>query len=434
LPIVIEEILLNEPGTRTKNGFPASGFYAFLRKEKLMKNRTMLKVTLLSLSLIMMCANAVSVALADIAKAFPQESPGTIALILTLPSLFIIPFTLISGFLSNILRKRTVTIAGLLVIALGGIAPIFIHNFFFILVMRAVLGAGLGIIMPMASGLIPCFFEGDEQYRLFGFQAAMINLGQIVLSLVAGYLTLLGWNNVFWSTAIVIPVLLLIITNLPEPEKRTENAKVKEKISLNKIMLLICTLGILLGILIYSFFANASNYVISHGFGDASTVGLLLTTITIAGLFFGLIFAKVFAALKHFTSAFGCLCFGIGYLLLSQAAALPVVFVASVLIGGQCFIMTYLLIMTAKVSDKTSVTMATGLFYSSAFLGQFLSPIVMINLTNALGNPSERFTFLLCALVLLTGAVVITVINLIKRKGTTEQKMTESYGQSNQKG
>jgi MFS family permease len=145
-----------------------------------MKNKNTLKLTILSLSLLMVSPSAVSVALADIAKSFPGVAYVTITLILTLPSLIIIPFSLISGFLSTFVKKRTLVITGLILMALSGMAPIVVRNLYAIITMRAIYGAGLGILVPLTSGLIDCFFEGKARNQLFGFQSSTINIGQII--------------------------------------------------------------------------------------------------------------------------------------------------------------------------------------------------------------------------------------------------------------
>jgi MFS family permease len=372
----------------------------------------MLKLTILSLSLLMVSPNAVSVALADIAKSFPEVSYVTITLILTLPSLIVIPFSLISGFLSSFVKKRTLVITGLILMALSGMAPIVLHNLYAIITMRAIFGVGLGILIPFLSGLIACFFDGKERNQLFGFQSATINMGQVILSLIAGFLTLYGWSNVFWVYAITLPILLLIAINLPEPEKPVEEGK--QKVTLNKAMFLICFLAVVLGVFVYVLFVNTANFVIKESYGDASTVGMILTACTLTGLVCGLFFSKIYSLFKGFTSALGCVCFGLGYLLLSTATGLNMVFPGAMLVGaGQLFFTTYLLVITARVSDKSSVTLATALLYASVYFGQFLSPIVMINVTRALGDTSERFTFLVCAVALLAEAVLFIVSNLI---------------------
>jgi MFS family permease len=217
---------------------------------------------------------------------------------------------------------------------------------------------------------------------------------------------------VFWVYAITLPILLLIAINLPEPEKPVQEGK--QKVALNKAMFLICFLAVVLGVFQFVLFVNAANFVIKESYGNASTVGIILTARVLTGLVCGLFFSKIYGLFKKFTSALGCVCFGLGYLLLNTATGLNMVFPGAMLVGaGATFVTTYLLVTTARVSDKSSVTLATALLYASVYFGQFLSPIIMINLTTALGDTSERFTFLVCAVALLAEAVLFIVFNLL---------------------
>ena len=67
----------------------------------------MFKISLLSISLLaIMAGAAVATGLGEIAKAFPGESQTMIKLILSVPPLFIIPFSILSGILSSRMSKK----------------------------------------------------------------------------------------------------------------------------------------------------------------------------------------------------------------------------------------------------------------------------------------------------------------------------------------
>ena len=70
-----------------------------------MKN--LLKLTVLSISMItVMAGAAVSPALGNISNAFPDASSDLIKMILTVPALFIIIFSLLSGKLTSMFSKK----------------------------------------------------------------------------------------------------------------------------------------------------------------------------------------------------------------------------------------------------------------------------------------------------------------------------------------
>src|SRR5699024_3306435 len=84
----------------------------------------MLKPTIISISMAtVMAGAAISPALGLIAEAFPEASSMTIKLILTAPSIMIIPFSFLSSYLTSKLTKRTIIMIGLLIYLIGGIGP-----------------------------------------------------------------------------------------------------------------------------------------------------------------------------------------------------------------------------------------------------------------------------------------------------------------------
>lgn len=386
-----------------------------LQKEWNMKNRTLLKIAVLSTSFFTLAPNAVSVAMADIARAFPQADAGTIALILTLPSLTVIPFSMLSGFLAGFMKKRLLAISGLLLMLLGGMGPLAVNDLGYILALRAVLGIGLGIVTPLTMSLITAFFESDERNTLIGFQSVTLNLGLIILSFFAGLLTLHGWQSVFWVYASVIPILLLILFKLPEPE-RLDGSR-EEKNALNKTVALICFLTFLQGIFVYPLFTQLALLVVNQGMGNAASVGLVMTASTIAALTIGLVFSRLLDGFKNYTSVLGLGVQGLGFLFLSLSKNLAMVYLGAILVGaGNSVIMTFIVVRTAMAVHKSASAFAIGLAQATLYLGQFLSPILLAYLTKMLENPSERFVYLLCTVAYLSGAVIFSTLHLLKGK------------------
>lgn len=385
-----------------------------------MKNRTLLKIAVLSTSFFTLAPNAVSVAMADIARAFPHADAGTIALILTLPSLTVIPFSMLSGFLAGFMKKRLLAISGMLLMLLGGMGPLAVNDLGYILVLRAVLGIGLGIVTPLTMSLITGFFESDERNTLIGFQSVTLNLGLILLSFFAGLLTLHGWQSVFWVYASVIPILLLILFKLPEPE-RLDGSREKKN-SLNKTVALICFLTFLQGIFVYPLFTQLALLVVNQGMGNAASVGMVMTASTIAALVIGLVFGRLLDGFKNYTSVLGLGVQGMGFLLLSLSKNLAMVYLGAVLVGaGNSIIMTFIVVVTATVVHKSATAFAIGLAQATLYLGQFLSPVLLTYLTGALGNSSEHFVYRICTVAYLAGTVIFLSVSFLKGKYPVRQ-------------
>ena len=120
-----------------------------------MESKKTVTIAIMSVFFIAMGIGTITPAIQDIAEAFPHLSFSTILLVSTLPSLFIIPSSILAGMAAGSkVGYRTLLIWGTLLFSLAGAAPIFMSNFTTILVARALFGIGLGIIMR--SGECPC--------------------------------------------------------------------------------------------------------------------------------------------------------------------------------------------------------------------------------------------------------------------------------------
>jgi len=126
----------------------------------------MLKPTIISISMAtVMAGAAISPALGLIAKAFPEASPTMIKLILTAPSIMIIPFSFLSSYLTSKLTKRTIIMIGLVIYLIGGIGPQLVPTIEFLLALRLILGAGVGLVVPLSMSLINDYYSGKNARR-----------------------------------------------------------------------------------------------------------------------------------------------------------------------------------------------------------------------------------------------------------------------------
>ena len=180
----------------------------------------MLKPAILSVSLLtIMASAAVAPALGKIRLAFPAAPDTLIKLVLTLPPLFIVPFSLLSGWLTRRIRKKTIMITGLLIYLFAGCGGGFAKSIGQLLFIRALLGVGVGLIMPLSTTLVGDFFKGEARSKMIGFATSIQNLGGVIFQIVAGYLAVMSWRYSFGVYGLALFILILIVFFLPEPER-----------------------------------------------------------------------------------------------------------------------------------------------------------------------------------------------------------------------
>ena len=195
----------------------------------------MLKPAILSVSLLtIMASAAVSPALNEIKNAFPGVMQTDVKLVLTLPALIMIPFSLLSGWFATKFSKKTILYIGLIIYLICGIGGGFAQTFTQLLVIRGFLGVAIGLLMPLSSSLIFDFFEGPARNKMMGLAGSTNQLGGMIFLSVAGILASYSWRYTFGVYLLAVVTIIFITFWLPSESKPKEekNTKNKEKIKL----------------------------------------------------------------------------------------------------------------------------------------------------------------------------------------------------------
>lgn len=142
-----------------------------------MKNKNLLKLAILIVSVITASAPAVNADIPVLAKSFPTVALSQVELLTTIPSLFLIVGILFSTAISKRIGvKQTVTV-GIFLTVIAGLAPIWINNFALLMLSRALLGLGIGLFNSLLVTIISYFFKDNERSKMLGFQSTFEGLG-----------------------------------------------------------------------------------------------------------------------------------------------------------------------------------------------------------------------------------------------------------------
>jgi len=195
-------------------------------------NSRMLKPTILSISLLtIMAAAAVSPALPEISLAFPDVDQTMIRLILALPALVVVPFSLLSGWLASKMSKKIILYVALGIYVLGGAGGGLAKSIASLLMIRAFLGIGIGLIMPLSTTLIMDFFEGKARTKMLGLQASVNQLGGMIFLALSGWLSMISWRYAFCVYFLGVISFFFILIWLPKPPKKEIQKKTKVKLN-----------------------------------------------------------------------------------------------------------------------------------------------------------------------------------------------------------
>lgn len=369
----------------------------------------MLKPTIISISMAtVMAGAAISPALGVIAKAFPEASLTMIKMILTAPAITIIPFTFLASYLTTILTKRTVVIIGIGVYLVGGIGPQFMPTIELLILFRLVLGAGVGILMPLSESLIYDYFAGKERTRMMGYNSAFSNLGGIVTMLIAGWLATLKWQLPFNVYLLGLLIFILVFFYLPKGEIRLPG---RHELN-SKIPLAVYGYSMAMGALMMAYYAVATNmalYLEQTNLGGPALAGTIVSLASVGGMITSFFLVQVMGILKTCFIPVMLLTMGIPFSFLAFTKSVSLVMISACFIGfaqGSLFpvlTMKALNIVKLYQTDKT-IAIATTFIFS----GQFLSPLVLDTISKIANQTTIRFQF-----AVLSAAILVSVLILL---------------------
>ncbi len=379
-----------------------------------MHSHKFLKPAVLSLSFLSVLSGAaVSPALGQIKIAFPESSDLAIQMILTLPPLLVIPVSLFSGRLAMVFRKRQLLFVGLVIYILGGLGGGFVNSMPMLLVTRALLGIGNGVIAPLSLSLIADFFKGDERANTMGLSSSMATLSGIIMPLISGWLAVYNWRYAFACYLVSLFACILIWKFLPEPPK--SERVIGEKSRLPGSVWVLGFFTFLLMVVFYLLPTRAALFLQETGIGNAGQSGLVIAALNVSAFLVGLQFGKIRARLKNFTHTLGLLALGSGLAIEYFADSLGIVMLGMFIAGlGIGTLMPTIFTETAnRVPDRLNAP-ALSVINSSLYLGQFATPLVFAGIAAIFQIEDVRFKFLSGAFIafLAAGCFLVYALKL----------------------
>ena len=344
-----------------------------------------LSAAILSISLLtVMAGAAMAPALGAIRDHFADQSPMTIQLIVSLPALFIIFSTFFFRPLCRMMKTRTLALTGLLLYVLAGAGAFLVDDIALLLVMRALLGVSVGMIMPLSTGLLAFYFPPEEQSRLMGLSAAMNQMGGVLATLLAGVLAAVEWRYAFLVYLAGLLAAVLVAWLLPNDRLVSHGGSLK----LSTLTRFHPSVTAMLLIMVL-FFVYPTNFALT---AQAEGLGTLPTTLIMVGLdvvafAVGLLFGWLMRHCRRQMKYAAPLFFLLGFGALAFVPGLWGMLVGSAMIGlangaGVPYVNT---IASIKGGREAAVTVMP-LISAALYLGQFVSPLIVAPLAQAIGG------------------------------------------------
>ena len=231
---------------------------------------------------------------ASIAPAFPRiveelqisrTDVGMLIVAFTLPGVVLNPFL---GVLADRFGRKLILVPCLLLFGLAGGACAFSDNFNILIALRVLQGLGAAALGSINVTLIGDLFSGERRTEAMGLNASVLNAGLTSYPLIGGALATLAWNYPFLLALTGIPIGILALKFLRNPEPpKSDNFKeyLTDTLSSLKKTRAISTFmaGVITFILLYgAVFTYFSLYLGNSFHASPFTIGLITSSMSLS--------------------------------------------------------------------------------------------------------------------------------------------------------
>lgn len=300
-------------------------------------------------------------------------------MLITLPSLVVMVFAPIVGFMMDKFGRLKIVLAGMLVWSLSGTAGFFINDIYWLLFSRVILGIGTAVLMVGIPVLINTYYSGEKKDKALGFMGFSQTLGGAIFMVISGRLGVFGWHYSFLVYFIEFFVFVLAFFVLFEPKRQAkaiEDIDGANRIHFNKFLF-----SYFIGFFVFGIFFIApiqTPYLLTEFFHiDSQQIGLMVGLIIAISGFSPLAYAWLKNHLSVFRIFFiAYLIMGCGLILMGISSS-----ISMVIIGGMMAGASFSIVMINNISYLFSLASnfergrAYGILGAVMSLGMFVSPL-----------------------------------------------------------
>ena len=378
------------------------------------------KVSILSLSLVLITSFSISSALPAMFDYYQGYSTGQVELLVSLPSFGIMAMLLLNGVLERLFPERLQLTLGLLILSISGTAPFWYQGYYFVFATRLLFGIGVGMLNAKAISIISERYHGKTRIQMLGFRGSAEVVGASILTLAVGQLLAFGWTATFLAYAAGLVVLVLFLLFVPYNKEEVHESKQKpeEVVRLTRSMKqLIFFLAIGAAVIVCTNTAitfRIPSLMIEAGFGDAQLSSLVLSAMQLVGILAGISFSFLISAFKEKLLLVAGVTFGIGQIIIALSPSLWVVVAGSVL-GGFAYsiaLTTVFQLISERIPAKL-LNKATSYTVLGCSFGASLTPFVLSGI--GLVTTDGRMTFIILGVWMIVTSVLVSL--LLKKEG-----------------
>jgi len=322
------------------------------------------------------------------------------SLLPTLPALFVALGAWPAGLVADRVGVRRVLLIGVGIYGFLGCAPMLLNSLPAIVLTRAGVGITEAMIMTCSTALVADYFHGSERERWLAVMTGGGGIVAVTMIALGGLLGETGWRLPFAMYGIAFVLFPLCLLKTWEPNR---HAKAEVEVHLTSRRQAPSSpaekynWSPLVGISLLTVFASTAFYLViiqlsyiltERGVTSTRTIGLGSAVAVFAGMLGAVLFkvlrlpvtGKLLISFSFLAAGFLMLALVRGFLWTEIAASINQ-------LGAGMVLPTLLTWALSKLTVEVRAR-GTGIWQTAMFLGQFLSPLIVLGLKNVLGSIS----------------------------------------------
>jgi MFS family permease len=349
-------------------------------------------ILLVSSCLAVLGAVLLAPVLPSIERAF-AGTPGAKALtpmVLTAPALMVGLTAPFAGRIIDQLGRKRLLVVALVVYAIVGTAPLWLPSLQLIVFSRVLVGLTEAVIMTCCTTLLADYFDGAQRMRYFGLQTVYTSVSATLFFGLGGALGAQNWRTPFWLYAVSLPLAVLAARYLWQPVRQAQQAPTRVLApfpwrSFSRPLLVTLVGGMVFFVLI----VELAFVLDDLGVTSTATIGAISAVASVATAISAYLFARIAHRGAAVTIPLSMGLCGVGIAGMALAPSVAVAVPSAMIAGlGNGLMLPALLTWALSSLSFAQRGRGTGAITGAMFIGQFISPLVVLGLTGILGGLS----------------------------------------------
>ena len=324
---------------------------------------------------------------------------------LTVPALVVGLLAPVAGRFVDRFGRIRLLVGALVAYSVFGTAPLWLDSLEAIVASRALVGVAEAVIMTCVTTLIADYWSGRRRTHYFSLQTVVTALSAVLFIGLGGALGNSNWRTPFVLYAVGIVAAVIVPFVLWQPAAQPRGPLVPVDWNRLRAPLAVTFFG---GIIFYTPIVELSFKLDDIDVKSTATIGAVSALASVATAATALAFPRVVRRGPAVLLPLALGVSAVGIAIMGLGSGIPVVAVGALLASaGAGLLLPTLLTWAVSTLPFEQRGRGTGVWTGCFFIGEFLCPVLVIALTNALGGLPAALVAIGVISLLLAVAVLV---------------------------